>query len=126
MEIDILVGAPNVRPKDFLEVEDEEQRKFMSASVSHLNMRFMKKQSLMFQKLVRVAKDWRDSFKWAKNCEPKSYLLEVLMLHVFCCVYYRLGNVSTGKTYFIQNPPYWWCLGILKAFFDLIGSIDTK
>jgi hypothetical protein len=73
MEIDILVGAPNMLPRDFLSVSDREQRQYMSASVGNLATQFVNRQALLFKDMVRVAKDWRDSFKhWEKDCKPKS------------------------------------------------------
>ena len=82
MEIDVFIGSPDVHPKDFLSVLDVLQSAYMSASVSRYSTNFMKKQSPCFKDLVRVVKDWRDSYaNWPDQCKPKSYLLEVLLLH---------------------------------------------
>jgi hypothetical protein len=116
MEIDILLAIPDVHPRDFLEVSNPEQRAFMSASVSHLATRFIKKQNLLFKDLVRVAKDWRDSFTWAPQCKPKSYLLEVIMLAAF-----RRSKVSTTWR---SSYAMWRATDILLKFFDLIGSVE--
>jgi len=82
MEIDVLIGAVDVRPMDFLPVQDELTRSYMSASVSHVARNFIKKQSLMYKGLVQVLKDWRDSYDWTGK-KPISYLLEVLLLEAF-------------------------------------------
>jgi len=80
MEIDILVGMVGMKPLEFSDLEPLE-RQYLSASVSHLNMRFLKQQPLMYHDLVRVVKEWRDSYDdWETGAKPKSYLLEVLML----------------------------------------------
>lgn len=123
MEIDILIGAKGVRPRDFLQVSDPEQRSYMSASVSHLAKRFIKQQNYMFHDLVRVAKHWRDSFTWAPQCKPKSYLLEIIMLeafrqHDFC-------TIESGKTsyrvYFSSLVQV-----VLKTFFELVASSGNR
>lgn len=121
MEIDVLIAAPDVHPRDFLEVSDPEQRSYMSASVSHLATRFMKKQSLLFKDLVRVAKDWRDSFSWAAHCKPKSYLLEVIMLDA--CRHFK-SVWSSKKEATHWNANYYISTLVLLKFFDLIGSVD--
>ena len=46
MEMDILIGALNVLPRDFLQVSDPEQSAYMSGSVSHLAVRFVSRNRL--------------------------------------------------------------------------------
>jgi tRNA nucleotidyltransferase (CCA-adding enzyme) len=123
MEIDILVGAVDVVPMDFLDVSDIEQRDFMSASVSHLSKKFMAKQNLMFKDMVRVVKDWRDGIAWeSSSCKPKSYLLELLLLHAFC--QFKLCSKARGQTFPLATmPPYWWETRVLQYFFQMIAEI---
>mmetsp|Transcript_26157 Transcript_26157/g.39588 ORF Transcript_26157/g.39588 Transcript_26157/m.39588 type:complete len:134 (-) Transcript_26157:671-1072(-) len=61
MEIDILLAKQHVHPKDFLKIDDEMERKYLSASVNTMGRAYMKKQPYLFKDLVRVAKDWRDN-----------------------------------------------------------------
>jgi hypothetical protein len=117
MEIDILIGAKGVAPRDCLQVSDPEQRAYMSASVSHLATRFMKKQGCMFHDLVRVAKHWRDSFSWAPQCKPKSYLLKVIMLEA--C---RQSKFWLTKSSQIPHFIYFPTNNVLKKFFELIAD----
>ena len=122
MEIDILIGAPSIVPRDFLGVSDAEQRQYMSASVSHLVTRFIKNQSPFFQDMVRVAKHWRDSFSWAPQCKPKSYLLELIMLEAFRKLH--LCTRQRGNTYVSYQRSYVPYGKILLKFFELISSVD--
>lgn len=122
LQIDILIGTKNIMPRHFLQVSDPEQRAYMSASVSHLSKRFMKNQPLLFHDMVRVAKDWRDSFTWAPQCKPKSYLLEVIMLESFRKLNYC--TKSKGQiNYYLSN----WnqATSILLNFFQLLGSVEN-
>jgi len=116
MEIDVLIGVPNVLPIDFLNVSDVEQRQYMSASVSHLATRFMKTRNLLFHDMVRVAKYWRDSYSWPPQSKPKSYLLEVVMLEA--CRRCRLSTAYLSSSYGNTTD-------ILIEFFDLLGCVDT-
>jgi hypothetical protein len=125
MEIDILIGATNVTPRDFLDVlEDQEQRAYMSASVSHYSTKFMAKQGLFFKDMVRLIKDWRDSYpSWPPNCKPKSYLLEVLVLHAIRQALPNLYSERTNRvrdyfTGYFRNAE-----RLLLSFFDMIGDI---
>lgn len=123
LEIDILVGAPDVVPRDVFDIVEPEQRKFMSASVSHLAKRFIAKQNILFKDLVRVVKHWRDSYvNWPPTCKPKSYLLELVMLHVFLKKKFHLGNTSTGQT-FRDWCPHWWADRLLKDFFLVLSQV---
>jgi 2'-5'-oligoadenylate synthetase 1, domain 2, C-terminus len=124
MEIDILVGAPNVKPKDLLSISDSQHRAFLSASVSHLSKRFIGKQNILFKDMVRVVKHWRDSFGgWVPEGKPKSYLLELVMLHAF--LNNGLGKPKQGtmnSTFF----PYWRSTTLLIDFFRLIASVEPQ
>jgi hypothetical protein len=121
MEIDILIGAPNVLPRDFLQVSDPEQSAYMSASVSHLAVRFIKKQGVPFKDLVRVAKDWRDSFPWERNNKPKSYLLEIIMLEA--CRRLRLTRIGKITPHILFVAPGLAKRTLLK-FFELIANVQ--
>jgi hypothetical protein len=122
MEVDILIGAKNIEPRDFLSVSDPEQRAYMSTSVSTLSKSLIKRQSYLFKDLVRVAKDWRDSFQWAPHCKPKSYLLEIIMLEAFK----RMGFCSRHTLQTKNNwPPPYFAARILQMFFSLIGSVKS-
>lgn len=125
MDIDILVGAVHVQPHDFLNVlDDSELRSYMSASVSHLSTRFMKKQSLLFHDLVRIAKARRDSFSWATHCKPKSYLLEVIMLEACRRCKVELCSLSKNSPthYFSRHPPE----EVLFTLFKLIAKVKCS
>ncbi|CAB9519729.1 expressed unknown protein [Seminavis robusta] len=128
MEIDILIGCTTVKPKDFLTVDDANQRAYMSASASRYATNFMKKQGRLFKDLVRVAKDWRDSFPgWPNQCKPKSYLLEVLMLHSCRQARPRFFVKKHKKNTFkqsIRTTPNLVAFFMLQ-FFDMIGNIIT-
>ena len=124
MEIDILIGATKVLPLDFLEVDDTEQRAYMSASVSHLATRLMKRQGLPFHDMVRVAKHWRDSFSWAPQCKPKSYLLEVIMLEAFRSLNY-CSKTTLNTMYHAPRGHGDAADAILRRFFELIGKVEN-
>ena len=113
MEIDILIAAPGVLPKDFLEATPVE-RAFLSASVSHLTKRVVGHFPVLYGDIVRVVKDWRDSFRWPTNAKPKSYLLELLVLQAY-----------KGNPYFVD--PGYVHVGlmqrILARFFELIAQV---
>jgi 2'-5'-oligoadenylate synthetase 1, domain 2, C-terminus len=109
MEIDILVGATGVKPTDFFDVDNSLVRAYMSSSVSYLSTKFMKEQNPFFKDMVCIIKDWRDSYKsWPSQCKPKSYLLEVLLLH-------SCREVPNYRKYTTD---------LLLHFFDMLGRIE--
>ena len=123
MEIDILIGVTNFHPLDFLDIQDEHVRAYLSASVSHLNKRLLQKQHMVYHDLVRVVKYWRDSFHWEKDAKPKSYLLEILMLEAF-----RQLGYCTRKGYAIHERTsiYWSTTQtkLLVTFFKRISKVE--
>jgi 2'-5'-oligoadenylate synthetase 1, domain 2, C-terminus len=124
MEIDILVGAPNVKPKDLLSISDSLHRAFLSASVSHLSKRFIGRQNIIFKDMVRVVKHWRDSYGgWVREGKPKSYLLELVMLHAF--LNNGLGKRKHGTKY-SRYSPYERSTALLMDFFRLISSVEPQ
>jgi 2'-5'-oligoadenylate synthetase 1, domain 2, C-terminus len=125
-QIDILVGVPNVQPVDFLSMPDSAHRNFLSASVSHLSKQFIMKQNLLFKDMVRIVKHWRDtSGKWSlPEFKPKSYLIEVLMLHAFRS--YGMYDSQSNRTCFrAKLTPYWFQTRLLIRFFQLVAKVKS-
>lgn len=128
MEIDILIGIEGITPLSFLEVKDQSERDFMSASVSHLNKRLLKRQTAVYHNMVRAVKHWRDSFKEWGEKKPKSYLLEILMLEAFR----RCGKVSQQATrgHLMQKSfprfPNQFHSRVLLQFFTMIADLQES
>jgi hypothetical protein len=124
MEIDIMVGAASdMDPVDFLSVSDPANRRYLSGSVSHLSKKFIAKQNVMFQDMVRVVKHWRDSAHgpWPQYCKPKSCLLEIILLQAF--QEHGLCKQKSGRTYMTPVIPYWFETRVLIKFFELVASV---
>ena len=129
MEIDIVIASTMIQPKDFLNVKDSEQRQYMSSSVSHLQKRFMKKQGFVFKDMVRVLKDWRDSYdNWPNQSKPKSYLLELLLLHSYrqCFPQFFRNPKDPNQLAYYPNLTLYkreWTT-LLMTFFELVGNVE--
>ncbi|CAB9519731.1 2'-5'-oligoadenylate [Seminavis robusta] len=126
MEIDIFIGCTNIKPKDFLQVESRRQRSYMAASVFRYATYFMKKQGVVFKDLVRIVKDWRDSYypSWPPQCKPESYLIEVLLLHTCRQALPRIFNEKRNSVcWSIPSTPNLISF-LLLHFFQMVGQVE--